>query len=314
MKRLSNKSGLLLAAVPAFFSVSTLANDVSDIGLVAIEPNMEGLVKDLLESQEIDLEILLSDSVPEQMIMQRSRVGITSKKWTDKEMARFDMRYGYRPTELMFTADVIAILANENNPATSISVAELIDVFGCSNDPKHPIWLPSSDIRNGESLDTHMLPFAIDHNLQGHTTFSSWVECGADGEYANTQFLADLPDLINKIEDEDAAIGYTVYSDQISDVKWLSVVDNLGVNYDLNKETILSGRYPLATVYYMYLNIPAHRKGFTEQEKFFVGLTLSEEHQGVLNQYGFISLPPEAIQRNKVRLSLEEPAIEGGYK
>ncbi|MCX2760930.1 phosphate ABC transporter substrate-binding protein [Vibrio sp. Sgm 22] len=314
MKRLFNKPGLLLAAVPMLFSASTLANDASEIGLVAIEPNMQGLVEDLLKSQEIDLEILLSDSVPEQMIMQRSRVGITSKKWTDKEMARFDMRYGYRPTELMFTADVIAILANENNPATSITVAELIDVFGCSNDPKHPKWTPGSDIRGGESLDTHMLPFAIDHNLQGHTTFSSWVECGSDGEYANTQFLADLPDLINKIEDEDAAIGYTVYSDQISDVKWLSVVDNLGVNYDLNKETILSGRYPLATVYYMYLNIPAHRKGFTEQEKFFVGLTLSEEHQGVLNQYGFISLPPEAIQRNKVRLSLEEPAIEGGYK
>ncbi len=34
----------------------------------------------------------------------------------------------------------------------------------------------------------------------------------------------------------------------------------------------------------------------------------------MLNQYGFISLPPEAIQRNKVRLSLAEPAIEGGYK
>ncbi|MEZ8153641.1 hypothetical protein ACED23_21460 [Vibrio splendidus] len=29
-------------------------------------------------------------------------------------------------------------------------------------------------------------------------------------------------------------------------------------------------------------------------------------YQGVLNQYGFISLPTEAIQRNKVRLSLEE--------
>ncbi len=34
----------------------------------------------------------------------------------------------------------------------------------------------------------------------------------------------------------------------------------------------------------------------------------------MLNQYDFISLPLEAIQRNKVRLSLEEPAIEGGYK
>ncbi|MEZ8155628.1 hypothetical protein ACED66_05285 [Vibrio splendidus] len=29
-------------------------------------------------------------------------------------------------------------------------------------------------------------------------------------------------------------------------------------------------------------------------------------YQAVLNQYGFISFPPEAIQRNKVRLSLED--------
>ncbi len=78
------------------------------IGLVAIEPNMEGLVKDLLESK-IDLEILLSDSVPEQMIMQRSLL-VLLPKWTAKEMAEFDMRYmTSEPTELMFTADVIAI-------------------------------------------------------------------------------------------------------------------------------------------------------------------------------------------------------------
>ncbi|WP_394251653.1 hypothetical protein [Vibrio profundi] len=37
-------------------------------------------------------------------------------------------------------------------------------------------------------------------------------------------------------------------------------------------------------------------------------------HQDVFNQFGFISLPEEAIHRNKVRLSLAEPIIEGGYK
>ncbi len=43
---------------------------------------------------------------------------------------------------------------------------------------------------------------------------------------------------------------------------------------------------------------------------YFVMLHIAEcklhGYQAVLNQYGFISLPPEAIQRNKVRLSLEE--------
>ena len=37
MKRLLNKSGLLLAAVPMLFSASTFANEASEMGLVAIE-------------------------------------------------------------------------------------------------------------------------------------------------------------------------------------------------------------------------------------------------------------------------------------
>jgi hypothetical protein len=52
--------------------------------------------------------------------------------------------------------------------------------------------------------------------------------------------------------------------------------------------------------------------GFGDQ--FFVGLTLSDNSKAVLNQFGFISLPIEAIHRNRIRLRLEPPLIEGGYK
>ncbi len=151
-----------------------------------------------------------------------------------------------------------------------------------------------------------MLPFAIDHNLKGTPPFQSWVECGTEGEYAHTQFLADLPDLISKIEDEEAAIGYTVYSDQISDVKWLSVVDNLGVNYDLNKETILRSRYPLATVYYMYLNIPAHRKGFTGE--ILCGAYSVWRASSCIEPIRFHQFTMKLFNVTKDWLSLEEPA------
>ncbi|MGF1756346.1 phosphate ABC transporter substrate-binding protein, partial [Vibrio makurazakiensis] len=127
-------------------------------------------------------------------------------------------------------------------------------------------------------------------------------------------FLGTTGELVEKIESESASIGYAVYSDQIEETKWLSIIDNQGMTYDVNKETILSGRYPLANVYYMYIDLPPHRKNFTEDEQFFIELTLSENHKEALNQYGFISLPQEAIHRNKVRLSLVKPIIEGGYK
>jgi phosphate transport system substrate-binding protein len=126
--------------------------------------------------------------------------------------------------------------------------------------------------------------------------------------------VSDKPTFLNEISGEEGALGYTVYSDELKDTNILKVTNRFGESYDVNKETILSGRYPLASVYYMYLNLPPNREYFNEQEEFFIGLTLSEEQKPVLNRYGFISLPPEAIQRNRIRLKLDEPMIEGGYK
>ncbi|EOF1292609.1 hypothetical protein SFX37_004797, partial [Salmonella enterica subsp. enterica serovar Kentucky] len=76
----------------------------------------------------------------------------------------------------------------------------------------------------------------------------------------------------------------------------------------------LSGRYPLASVYYLYLDLSPNHPQVTEAEKVVRDLALTNEHQATLNQYGFISLPEEAIHRNQVALGLATPIIEGGYK
>ncbi|POB68828.1 phosphate ABC transporter substrate-binding protein, partial [Vibrio vulnificus] len=99
-----------------------------------------------------------------------------------------------------------------------------------------------------------------------------------------------------------------------SGVRRLDIINRNGERFDLNKETILSGRYPLSNVYYLYLNLPPNRHYLTDAEKYFVGLTLGEEGQETIAEHGFISLPPEAIHRNRVRLSLDAPIVYGGYK
>jgi len=278
---------------------------------VAVESNINPLIQELIQAKELELSTLSTANIAESMISRSAKVGISSRKWTDIEMARFNQRYGYRPTELLFTADVVAIIANEDNFADSITLAELRGVFGCSSQPELLRWAKHGD--TNDEVPAYMLPFAVDQDLTMHRKFSSWITC-KEGEYVNTQYLATTDDLLEKVDSEESAIGYAVYSEQIEETKWLSVVDDMGVTYDVNKETILSGRYPIANVYYMYLDLPPYRDTFTEQEKFFIGLTLSQEHQDVFNQYGFISLPEEAIHRNKVRLSLADPIIEGGYK
>lgn len=302
---------VLVAALMVSGSLHVHSKPMNSRVSVAVESNISPLIEELMNAKELELSTLSTSNIAESMISRDAKVGISSRKWTDIEMARFNQRYGYRPTELLFTADVVAIIANEDNAASSVTLAELKGVFGCSSQPEFLRWAQKDN--SDDAVSPYMLPFAVDQDLTMHRKFSSWITC-KDGEYVNTQYLATTEDLLEKVDSDESAIGYAVYSDQIEEAKWLSIVDDMGMTYDVNKETILSGRYPLANVYYMYLDLPPYRDTFTEQEKFFIGLTLSQEHQDVFNQFGFISLPEEAIHRNKVRLSLAEPIIEGGYK
>lgn len=288
--------------------VSALARAQSPNSVVAVEPNLVPLMKALVEERQLDIRVIGSEDVPFSITNQRLKMGISSKKWQDREIAQFQQKFGYKPTELYFTADVIAILSNEKHSGQKITLAEVKKLFGCNPSPEVIRW-KNDDGSSGDPL----VPFAIDKQLVMHEEFSSWVACD-ESSYVSTQFVPDLKAFKNKLSSQGGAIGYVVYTDQFENSHPLKIIDDLGESYDVNKETILSGRYPLASVYYMYLNLPPNREYFNEQEEFFVGLTLSDNSKAVLNQFGFISLPKEAIHRNRIRLRLEQPIIEGGYK
>ncbi len=303
-----NKRGYFLLMGSMLVHVSALASSESPDSVVAVEPNLVPLMNALIEEKQLDIRVVSSEDVPFSITNQRLKMGISSKKWQDREIAQFHQKFGYKPTELYFTADVIAILSNEERSGQNITLAEVKKIFGCNPTPEVIRWT-NSDGSAGDPL----VPFAIDKQLVMHEEFSSWVACD-ERSYVSTQFLPDQEALESKLNSQDGAIGYVVYTDQFESSHPLKIIDDLGESYDVNKETILSGRYPLASVYYMYLNLPPNREYFNEQEEFFVGLTLSEKSKDVLNQFGFISLPIEAIHRNRIRLRLEQPLIEGGYK
>lgn len=293
--------GVWVAALPAY-AVDPQAGQ----NVVAIEPHLQPLMSALVEDKAI---VYLSrDDVPEAMITRQARIGISSQRWTDQQIARFELSKGYRPTELFFSADVVALLVNEDNPVKAISIEEVQRVFGCHAQPDYVHW---SQWKSEPA--PYMAAFGIDGEFDMHREFNQWITCKAN-TYAATQLLADDESLKAKLAATPEAISYVTYSDRWRDYPKLSIIDKRGDTYDLNKETILSGRYPLASVYYLYLDLSPNHPQVTEAEKVVRDLALTNEHQATLNQYGFISLPEEAIHRNQVALGLATPIIEGGYK
>ncbi|MFM2590115.1 PstS family phosphate ABC transporter substrate-binding protein [Vibrio sp. TBV020] len=292
----------------ALFSSQVFAESEAQKELVGVDSHLVPLLKELVVDLEEPPEIQALNNIPGAMINREIRVGISSRKWTDFEVAQFELETGYRPTELYFTADVVAFLANVDNPNNALPIDVIRSVFGCQETLTPVRWAEWG------SEDSPVLqPFAVDGGLKFHKKFTEWTTC-KEGTYVSTQFVVDEKALISKLDGEKASVAYVTYVDRFDQYKLLSVTDDRGVTYDLNKETILSGRYPLSSVYYMYLDYPPHRDYLTDDEKKFIGLALDTSIKETLNDFGFISLPEEAIRRNKVRLGLEKPIVEGGYK
>ncbi len=255
--------------------------------------------------------LLRRKNIQQSLIDGEADIGISSQRWSDKDIARFVRHYGYQPTELFFTSDAAAIVVNNSNPVTAITTENLRQLFGCSEEPKLYQWQNLTS--QARKFEQQAQPFAITGELAEHRAFSAMIDC-TPGQRLPTTYLANIKAMTRAFSEHPGAIAYTLYHDTASQFKALDLIDNEGNRYGLNHETILSGRYPLANVYYMYLNLPASETYLSNSQKAFIEYSQSEPAQKMLSNFGFIPLPEEALQRNRVTLNWEKPAIEGGYK
>ncbi|WP_318473540.1 PstS family phosphate ABC transporter substrate-binding protein [Photobacterium leiognathi] len=307
-----NKSTFTYMLPLALFAASAYADSHKTI---AVENELNTVVNELLSTATLNNQLLTeqSNNIQKVMIEDGVKIGISSRRWLDSEVAVFKDKYGYKPTELYFTSDAVAILVNEDNPIKSISINALADIFGCKSSLEPVQWQSVNPILANHSELTQVQAYSVNGDLSAHRNFTKMITC-YDGQKTATKSLSNRDDLIDTIESKENAIGYTVYQSQDKDIKRIDIIDKNGESFGLDHETILSGRYPLANVYYMYLNLEPTNSSLSSQQTDFVNYVMTPEAQQTLVKNGFIGLPPAAIERNKVVLKQQEPEIQGGYK
>ncbi|WP_318488837.1 PstS family phosphate ABC transporter substrate-binding protein [Photobacterium leiognathi] len=307
-----NKSTFTYMLPLALFAASAYADSHKTI---AVENELNTVVNELLSTATLNNQLLTeqSNDIQKVMIEDGVKIGISSRRWLDSEVAVFKDKYGYKPTELYFTSDAVAILVNEDNPIKSISINALADIFGCKSSLKPVQWQSVNPILANHSELAQVQAYSVNGDLSAHRNFTKMITC-YDGQKTATKSLNNRDDLIDTIESKENAIGYTVYQSQDKDIKRIDIIDKNGESFGLDHETILSGRYPLANVYYMYLNLEPTKSSLSSQQTDFVNYVMTPEAQQTLVKNGFIGLPPAAIERNKVILKQQQPEIQGGYK
>ncbi|MDR9828080.1 phosphate ABC transporter substrate-binding protein [Vibrio sp. FNV 38] len=274
---------------------------------VIVEPELVPLINAATELNQYDIVLEQSENVQQSMLEGNARIVISSRKWTDNEVGLFYERYASTPIMLYFTADVAALLVHPDNAVEAVRMNELRAVFGCHETETFVRWQGKNEVGN------YVMPFAIEGELANHKNFSKLVDC-QPGTYSTTHFVADRDALDEKLSNEVSALAYTVYVNPDVAEDALDIITDEGETYSLDKETILSGRYPLSNVYYMYLTPKSAQIEANKPALPFIELVTQMQNNELFQSHGFMSLPESAIVRNRVELSLQTPRVEGGYK
>ena len=283
--KINRQISLTLLLFPcAVFATDDKQQSVPDVG---VEASLLPLVKTLTKPSGDAFTYFTSENIPKDMLEGKTQIAIMSRKWTDEEVSTFYQSKGYRPTQLFFMADAMVVINNKQSSVNTIS----FDALEKSNHCISNLYV----LKNASSLD--------DMNR---------FTCQNESVFLEQQQLKDRLD--NDISSK-AYIKYAEanYSNDWDDYKTLAIKNGDSETYAPTIEYIYSGRYPLAKVYYLYLDKYQTMSDGVKGSK-LIKLATTEQDESAIRDDGYIDLPLPLIERNRVKLGLQEASVPNGYK
>jgi phosphate transport system substrate-binding protein len=175
----------------------------------------------------------------------------SSRKMKDKEIKQAQER-GHNPIEHIVGYDALAIYVNKNNPANSMTIADLAKIYG--RDGGATQWkdlglqIPGCD--SGE-----IVVVSRQNNSGTYAYFQEHV-LGEKGKFRlGTLDMHGSKDVVDLVEKTPCAIGYSGLAYATDHVKTVCIAPEAGKPCVMpSEDAALDGTYPIARPLFMYTN------------------------------------------------------------
>jgi len=285
------------AKLPTYKATSGVSGNLSSIGSDTLNNLMtywaEGFKKKY-PNVNIQIEGKGSSTAPPALIAGTAQLGPMSRPMKGKEIEDFEKKYGYKPTKVGVALDSLAVFVNKDNPIKSLSLDEVDAIFSKTRKRGLPEITTWQQVGVGGALAAK--PISLFGRNSASGTYGYFKEHTLkNGDYKNT--VKEQPgsaSVVEGVAKDIAAIGYSGIGYATSGVKAVPLSDKKdGTVYEANYANVLSGKYPLARMLYIYV---AKKPGqplpkVTEE---FLKFALSKEGQQIVVKDGYDPLPASA--------------------
>ncbi|PLX95984.1 MAG: phosphate-binding protein [Desulfuromonas sp.] len=289
-------------ALPDYQKVQGVAGTLNSIGSDTLNNMMtfwvEGFRK-IYPNVNVQVEGKGSSTAPPALTEGTSQLGPMSRAMKKQELEAFEARHGFKPTAIGVSLDALAVFVNKDNPLESLTMTEVDSIFS------------KTQKRGGD--DVSLWGEVGMGGKWSKLPISLYGRNSASGTYGffkkNALKKGDFKDIVKEqpgnasvvlgVSEDRAGIGYSGMGYVTSGVKALALAKKEGRKaYAANYKNVLSGKYPLGRMLYVYV-AKEPNKPLETLTKEFLKYMLSKQGQEVVVKDGFLPLPAGAASKQR---------------
>ncbi len=296
--------------LPSYTPVEGVSGTIKSVGSDTMNNMMalwgEGFKKHYPNVQ-IEIEGKGSSTAPPALISGSSTFGPMSRGMKGKEIDEFEAKFGYKPTQLGTSIDMLAVYVNKDNPIEGLSLQEVDAIFSKTRTGGH-----AGDIRTwGEA--------GLKDAAWASQPISLYGRNAASGTYGyfkeHALFKGDYKDevkeqpgsssVVQGVASDKFGIGYSGIGYKTADVIAIPLSGEEGGELiAAEPENAYSGEYPMARFLYLYVNYkPGSELDPLRRE--FLRYVYSKEGQEDVVRDGYLPVPAEVATQYLKSVGIE---------
>jgi phosphate transport system substrate-binding protein len=252
--------------------------------------------KNFYPSVGVEIEGKGSGTAPTALEAGTAHFGPMSRPMKADEIDKFEKKFGYKPTEVKTSVDVLAVYVHKDNPIKSLSLQEIDAIFSKTRQGGHP-----KDIRTWGDLgltgDWQNKPISLYGRNSASGTYGYFKEHALfKGDYKDD--VKEQPGsagVVQGVASDMYAIGYSGIGYRTADVRAVPLsVKTGGDVFEATMANAYSGDYPISRYLLLYVN-KNPQKALEPLRFEFLKYALSFEGQEAVVKDGFIPLPANVV-------------------
>ena len=293
------------ANLPDYAKVQGVAGNLSSIGSDTLNNLMTFWAESFRKhypNVNIQIEGKGSSTAPPALIEGTAQLGPMSRKMKDSEIEAFEAKYGFKPTAIGVALDSLAVYVNKDNPIGKLDLTEVDAAFS-----KTRKGGAAADVSTwgqlGLSGDWASMPISLYGRNSASGTYGYFKEKALfKGDFKDT--VKEQPgsaSVVLGVTEDKGGMGYSGIGYKTSGVKAIALSKKGGEAYEPTYENVLSGKYPLGRLLYIYV-AKEPNKPLPKLVKEFLKFALSKEGQEIVLKDGYLPLTAEVAAQQMALL------------